>query len=635
MLLLFLKSQEIRWQARWFATNPCHSPAFVMSPFDDIFSEGEAKVDKTSPKKPQSPKKVSQTTPPPPPPASATKGCQPLVSVDARKKKRLADAQTQHGQTQDLLLRCNRMLAAATDNFSKVMPQEQGRFIDSVRDLHTLTMRVATSFDSARDAIQLQALVSKDLLVSLSQQQQHVERLIERLPATPAAAAAPSSAGAATGSNWIAPDLAITDANRARILEALRVLTADPCSSLLTSHLANVQSAVTSKDDLTVAQLDQRIEQMISSKTIPGGRNRMWEPDTVRRIRQTWRALITDVAASIGRDAVVGAPDSLEPAFSKVPVTAAASSPSPAAAAAASSPSVTAAGGVSGLSRAASLSSAPVTAAAAASSSSPPSIAADRVERLLSVLSGGSLNADVALVLQHSRQHSLMQRRIAELESAHASLCATLEAVKKEKRDTYEAFVKSDQLKRKRDRELDAEREKLRATESQLKQQTGDLAAHRAQLSSVAEQLAKRRREVATLEAEQATLLSRVQDREDTAEACLATVKIEKNESEEALAQTTHLKRKVEEELDEVSKRARTTEEALEQKMEQLEQLNCISCMRFRATVAYLPCVHIVHCEGCDRAYQGGPNQAAAAGLRTCPTCRGDIESTGKAYVGQ
>lgn len=108
--------------------------------------------------------------------------------------------------------------------------------------------------------------------------------------------------------------------------------------------------------------------------------------------------------------------------------------------------------------------------------------AADRVERMLSVLSGGPLNADVALVLQHSRQFSTMQQCIAELRVERATLRATVKSledqiarVKEEKSDALEALIKTTQLKRKGERELDDQRKKLRAAEDELEQKAEQL----------------------------------------------------------------------------------------------------------------------------------------------------------------
>ena len=67
-------------------------------------------------------------------------------------------------------------------------------------------------------------------------------------------------------------------------------------------------------------------------------------------------------------------------------------------------------------------------------------------------------------------------------------------------------------------------------------------------------------------------------------------VKREKIDTDEALIKTTQLKRRGDRELDTERKKLRATEDQLEQKTEQLDQLNCISCEEARATVAYLPC---------------------------------------------
>ena len=315
---------------------------------------------------------------------------------------------------------------------------------------------------------------------------------------------------------------------------------------------------------------------------------------------------------------------------------------------------------------------------AAAPSSLPSLSAADRVECMLSGLGAAVLSGDLALVLRPARQYSVMERRvaeleaalvlqqqasvqpaaafesgreqqlqqrIAELEAAHSDLLARfqlhadsmetrLHGVKREKLDTEESLVKTTQLKRTGHRELDSERKKLRATEHQMEQREADLASHHAHLTAVVAQLTEQRAVVVGLEHEHAELLTLLQAREDSAAGRLSVVKLEKAEATEALEQTTQLKRKAEDERDEAHKRAKTAEEELEHKVEQLEQLNCISCEEARVTVAYLPCFHVLLCEACDRKWQGGPDRAAAAGSRTCPSCRGAIASTGKAHVG-
>lgn len=146
------------------------------------------------------------------------------------------------------------------------------------------------------------------------------------------------------------------------------------------------------------------------------------------------------------------------------------------------------------------------------------------------------------------------------------------------------------------------------------------------------------------MEAQESRLLavkSEALDAQDALENRVLTVKSEKLDAEEAAAKSREEvsavkehKRKLDEELDQQRKKLRATEGELEEQKEQLESYNCVICLATKATIGYLPCGHVCVCCGCDATYQGGPDQPAAAGKRSCPSCRGEIDKVHRAFVG-
>jgi hypothetical protein len=120
-------------------------------------------------------KRVAQK-PSPPPPAAAAKS--PLLTMEASAyltEKRFAEAQKQHQDAQDLVIRTNRLLAESVENMAKIDTKEKVWLLDATRNLHALTAAIEAG--NAQNA-----QLMKDLMTTVSQQQQTIMRFFEKLP---------------------------------------------------------------------------------------------------------------------------------------------------------------------------------------------------------------------------------------------------------------------------------------------------------------------------------------------------------------------------------------------------------------------------------------------------------------------
>ena len=63
------------------------------------------------------------------------------------------------------------------------------------------------------------------------------------------------------------------------------------------------------------------------------------------------------------------------------------------------------------------------------------------------------------------------------------------------------------------------------------------------------------------------------------------------------------------------------TEQLVEENRQLKDQRLCKICLDFDATVAFLPCGHLVCCSGC------------APAMRKCPICRAYVKGTVKTFL--